>query len=197
MSIHTNVGFRQIQRRRRGSAGFTPFDQGFNFRGTSGFVADGANETYVLSGDQYPTTRLFASPFGWNANASTGGQNHDNTVDRRLAGIGYDAADAANFFRVDGLVAGGVYKIHLALGSPSSGENIGVTVKDGSTVLFTIANGSTLAGHSVDATGTDSLTAAWPGSEVGVSVTMAGTSLTVFINVVSHPIQHLRIVRTA
>jgi hypothetical protein len=175
---------------------FAPFDHGINFRATSAFVTDGANETYSVAGDTYPVTRGGLT-FGWVSGGSTGRVDDDNTLDRRIAGHTYDSS-GTDIFKIDGLVAGGVYTIHLGLGDPSGAfGTTGITVKDGTTALITLADAATAAGSTRDATGAIYTHAAWPGSETGVSVTMAGTQITLTFPAAFRPIQHIRIVRTA
>ena len=113
----------------------TAWDKGFNFRQTSGWVTDGANETYVLA-DSYPTTRNGVT-FGWEQTVTTADRNA--SVDRRLAGINYQFNDGTGMnFRVD-LPSTGSYSIRLALGDEASGQtnNSGI-VKDNTTTLITI-----------------------------------------------------------
>lgn len=65
-------------------------DYGINFRDTSGYVTDGAGETYCLdpgAGDTYPTTRGGLT-FGWQlSGGSAFGRDRNSGVDARLAGM--------------------------------------------------------------------------------------------------------------
>jgi hypothetical protein len=100
------------------------WDKGFNFRQTSGFVTDGANETYVLSGDSYPATRNGVT-FGWE-DAPSGDRDRNSGIDRRLAGMNFvsSAAGASAYrFRVD-LPAAGDYAVRLAIGDEANGSNV-------------------------------------------------------------------------
>jgi len=115
------------------------WDKGFNFRGTSGYVTDGANETYVLLGDAYPVTRNGVT-FGWLSAPSSG--DRDSTIDRRLAGINYTANDGASQrdFQID-LPAAGDYIISLALGDHGFTQTYQYwRLLDNTTVLATIAD---------------------------------------------------------
>jgi hypothetical protein len=88
-----------------------------NFRSTSGYVTDGAGQTYVLATDTYPTTRGGVT-FGWETPGPTGHANRSTSLDVRLAGIGYrvnSSGGAAGIFRV-ALPATGTYNLRLAMG---------------------------------------------------------------------------------
>ncbi len=155
-------------------------DIGVNFRSTSGYVTDGANETYCL-GDIYPTTRGGVT-FGWISGHATGvNRDRNSGNDRRLAGFnGTGNSGTQAQFQLD-LPASGSWTIHLALGDASYAQGYEyVRIKDGSggSALLTIDDtDGTSANHFDDAGGNDRTAAAWPGSEVGVSVTFSGSTL--------------------
>lgn len=161
------------------------WDKGFNFRATSGYVTDGANETYVLS-ETYPVPRNGVT-FGWDATGSLQVRDRNAGLDRRLAGCHFDTLQRT--FRVDVLAAGN-YSVRLALGDPTNPQTVSCTVKDGSTTLLTVGNTSVIAGSTVDATGTIYTDANWPASNTAVTVTMVGTALTVVVPPDSY-VQHL------
>jgi hypothetical protein len=181
---------------------FTPelhasFDAGINFRATSGYVTDGANETYCLA-DAYPTTRGGVT-FGWLDAVANDAQNRNSSLDRRLAGI--NAAGVANTdvrFQID-LPSAGTYDVHLALGD---GNTTGVvckaTVKDGSTVLFSTTQNGFVSGNKwIDAQDQAYAASAWPASESAHPITMSGTTLLIVINGSSFAsIAHVRVVQT-
>lgn len=150
----------------------------FNFRATSGYVADGTDETYV-TGDTYPTTRATFT-FGWTTSLSDGTRDRDNSVDRRLAGVNKTANTSQKDFKVD-LPATGNYTICLALGDATNDYTTGpqyVQILDNTTPLFTINDtGGTVGGHFDDATGVDRTSAAWPGSNACRVETFTTTTL--------------------
>jgi hypothetical protein len=151
---------------------------GINFRASSGYVSDGANETYCLgqSTDAYPTVRGGAT-FGWGASYDNG-RDRDNAVDRRLAGVNYRANDGGqSTFTLD-LPATGTYTVCLALGDAtnSTGYNY-AEVLDNVTSKFVVddTDGTAIANYD-DANGTNHTAAAWPGSQTCRSVTFASTT---------------------
>ena len=147
------------------------YDIGINCRDTAGFVTDGANETYTKALDVYPVTRGGVT-FGADENLSSA--DRDAGVDRRLAGIVF-RANSANF-RID-LPEAGSAIVHLAFGDQSSdhANPNQVDVKDDTTPLFTIGPHAITTAKFWDASDVERTTAAWPGSEVGRSVTFATT----------------------
>lgn len=150
------------------------WDKGFNFRNTSGFVTDGANETYVLPTDSYPVTRNGVT-FGWGA--SVDGYDRDNTADRRLAGVAStDAYGTGVNFVVDPPAAG-KYICRLAAGDISSAISNDYVVIQApyGTVLATIY-ASTLSGDFLDATGTDRTKTAWPTDNASITLTLPSGS---------------------
>ena len=176
-------------------------DAGFNFRSTSGYVTDGAGQTYVLKTDSYPTTRDTFT-FGWDA-APSNDRDRDATADVRLAGINYQAnASPEAVLRVD-LDATGDHDIHLACGDTASAQyDQYVQFRDGTTAFATIDKTETIAQDNYyDATGTKYSEANWPGSETAISHTFSSTILRVAVSRDSSGssnsvITHLRVVET-
>ncbi len=169
------------------------YDIGINFRGTSTYVTDGANETYCLA-DAYPTTRGGAT-FGWLSAVFAADRNA--TVDRRLAGINFNGAGPETF-QLD-LPAAGNVTIYLGLGDAAA-SHTGVTAvfKDNSTTMFTVGpvfvDGITAVW---DATGTNYTMANWPASEVGRAVVMTTTTLKItFTADANWTVTHVRAVGT-
>lgn len=167
------------------SPSFCAWDKGFNFRATSGFVTDGANETYVIDNEAYPTVRNSVT-FGWNTTTCLsvtmggGSRDRDAGVDRRLAGIhfGSNSGGLSCTFKVD-LPSAGVYTIQLGMGDAGGNaqENY-ITVSDNATPLITFSPLNTLATPTFgDAAGATYTSAAWPGSETAVTKTFATTTL--------------------
>lgn len=154
---------------------------GINFRGSSGFVTDPANCTYCAI-DMYPTTRGGVT-FGWLSVSNVAAADRSAAVDARLAGINYVSNSSASPMtcRVD-LPSAGTYAINLAIGDQAAASHPQyVQLKDGATSLFTMS-GVTSAGNSFrDASGAQWSAAAWPGSNVSATITMAGTNLSIIV----------------
>ena len=134
------------------------FDIGINFRATSGYVTDGANETYCL-GDVYPTTRGGVT-FGWDASLSGGTRDRNSGLDRRLAGINYIAAASGQFFRID-LPSSGSADVHIAAGDAGAGTVKAWDLQDNTTTFKTLTD-AYLTADFADATDTTRTAAAWP-----------------------------------
>lgn len=150
------------------------WDKGFNFRASSGYVTDGANETYVLHTDAYPVTRN-AVTFGWNT-APIDSRDRNSANDRRLAGMNFthNAID----FQVD-LPATGDYTIRLAMGDDAAGWGSGTQkciFKDNTTTLATMGPTDVTTANWRDAVGTQYNNASWPGSNSSITGTFATTT---------------------
>jgi hypothetical protein len=150
----------------------------WNFRASSAYVTDGANETYWL-GEAYPTTRNGRTA-GFTTDLSANARDRDNTLDRRIAGCIFQSNNGTqNIFRVD-LNAAGDIDVRIALGDSGSDLNAPyLQVRDGSTPLFTIDDSiAAIANHNyVDATDTIWTDVTWPTSNVAKRVTLTGTVL--------------------
>lgn len=152
--------------------------KGFNFRGTSSYVTDGANDTYVVN-DLYPTTRNGVT-FGWETLSSIDEADRSTGVDVRLAGINYfwGGATSLRNFWVD-LPATGDYEITLALGDQAGAKtNNKIVFKDTTTVLATVNPASQSANEWADATGALLSGANWPASNTPLTKTFATTRFT-------------------
>ncbi len=160
-------------------------DCGINFRSTSGYVTDGAGQTYCLgSTDTYPQTRGGAT-FGWTGSPLPGFARDRNAGnDPRIAGNNEQTNDGTqSHFQLD-LPASGSYTLHLALGDAaySKGYNyVRVTDGNGGSTLLTVDNSAgTASQHFADATNTvytNNVSTGWPALETGVAVTFTGTTL--------------------
>jgi hypothetical protein len=159
------------------------WDKGLNFRATSGYVTDGANETYVLDSDNYPVTRN-AVTFGWTASIAGNSRDRDNTLDSRIAGVHFQTNDGTQkTFQVD-LPAPGQYLIRLALGDTAHEAYLYCRVSDGATPLLTLdetTGNNPPFTNFFDATGTGYDSATWPGSNTPVTLTFSGTTLNLII----------------
>jgi len=184
------------------SGGFEPFDCGINFRATSGYVTDGANETYCEASDTYPTTRGGCT-FGWDNSTGVSELNRNSGVDRRLAGINYlSKTNLSRTFRLD-LPSAGTYEIHLAIGDMNAATNCGCVVRDGATTnIITLTGDTSGSAKFKDATNTEYSHTNWPSSESGSTHSLSNDFIIWRVsgaasgNSVSNvKIAHLRVVR--
>ncbi len=160
-----------------------PFDAQVNWRASSGYVTDGAGQTYfIATGDAYPTTRGGLT-FGYE-DAGTDARDRTTSNDVRLAGTGYSAAgSAARLFRLD-LPSAGNYDVRIAVGDPNFassdyGRDFDVRIRDTTTEVLQVT-GATGTGQFLDATSVARSAAAWPGSNVAATLTFATTILRVY-----------------
>jgi hypothetical protein len=153
---------------------------GINFRATSGYVTDGAGETYCV-GDSYPTTRG-GWTFGWTATGNFDIRDRDSAIDRRLAGTNLQWNDGTqSTFRLD-LPASGQRDIRLALGDTISESYQYCQIKDGTTVLLTTDDSNGNASYEwVDASAVARTQVTWPTSNVAVPLTFTGTILNLIL----------------
>ena len=163
------------------------WQQGFDFRGTSGYVLDPPGDTYVLPGTIYPTTGALTT-YGWTYQSVVSGSNRSTSVDPRLAGINYAENGTPATFYVN-LPSAGTYSLSLAMGDDGYTQcwtQCQVQFLDGSRVVGTLAAGPTLSGYFWDAVRRNWSAAAWPGSNAPMQVTMTGTLLTVVVGTNNH-----------
>lgn len=161
-----------------------PFDMGFNFRASSGFVTDPAYAVPVLS-EAYPHTYTNGNGLSINAGwaiAPDNGGDRTTGLDVRLAGEQYRGnSNGAARFTVDlssGSAPGaGSYVVDLAAGLTWNPSHQYVQVKDNTTALITIPGTATAQNHFIDATGAD-VTAAgtWTGTP-SAPLTVATTTV--------------------
>lgn len=159
------------------SSVFAGLPAGLNYRATSGFVADGTNETYVLQ-DGYATIRG-GNTFGWTDAGSVNIRDRNSGADRRIAGGNFTFS--ADTFEFD-LPSPGTYNIGTACGDSQSSTNVGeITFKDGSTTLLDI-NHATASGV-YDITNTDVSVASWTSHDP--TTTVSQTFATSTLNIVT------------
>lgn len=173
-------------------------NRGLNFRETSGFVTDGADETYVLNNDGYPKTRNGIT-FGWDT-LPTGGRDRDSGVDARLAGMNFQNNNGTQLecrFDLDNAAS---HDIRAAFGDTSFTQApLYTQFKDNTTVFATIDDATgTLENEYIDASGVLRTEAAWPGSNVSINRAFTSTILRVLIGTpdsqaLSSVIAHLRL----
>lgn len=128
-------------------------EKGFNFRSTSGYVSDGAGETYVL-GETSSTTRDGAT-WIWSACADCK-RDRDSGIDRRLAGFNGKTNDGTQSSWTLTLSQTGTYTVCIAMGDASFDQIYQrADIYDDSTLKFSIVdtNGTT-GGSFTDTTGT-------------------------------------------
>lgn len=129
----------------------------FNFRSTSGYVTDGAGETYFIFGDTHPTSRDSLT-FGWTG-ANPQFRDRSTGVDVRLAGTLFRGNDGQTLIVYD--CGNGTYDVSGAFGDQGSAATNYIEICDVNTsnvvqsVLSTVASGTATAlGEFVDAGGT-------------------------------------------
>jgi hypothetical protein len=153
-------------------------DGGINFRDTAGFVTDGTNETYCLGEvDAYPVSRGGLT-FGWETIANDAGRDRNSGIDRRLAGVNFDGANAPAIFRLN-LPSTGTYLIELAVGD-TGGFNPPVQdaqIVDDTTTFITVTQDPNDTNW-IDATNVIRTSASdWTTNQTAVSRTMASAIL--------------------
>ena len=152
------------------------WDKGFNFRDTSAFVTDGADETYVINGSNvYPITRNGVT-FGFDVDPATDFRDRDALIDRRLAGIIFTASASQKLFRVD-LPNTGTFDIRVANGDTASNQNNQYfELRDDTTAFRTVEDtDGVLADNYNDATGVNRTEANWPGQNAAEQRVFAST----------------------
>lgn len=150
-----------------GAALFTAI---INFRGTSGYVTDGANQTYCLA-DVSPTTRG-GNTFGWQISGMNA-VDRDNTLDPRFAGINFGGADF-----LFTLPRTGLFHVNYVLGDAGGFAHTQTAiVKDNTTTLLTGSSISTSGTQFADINNTIySTSAAYIAGSVPLALTFATTS---------------------
>ena len=183
-----------------------PFDMGFNFRATSGYVTDPAYGVPVL-GEAYPHTYTNTNGNSINAGwtVGPGGTGDRNAgVDVRVAGINYITPGNTGTFQAD-LSSGsnpgsGDYTIDLAAGDHFSAWTYdSFLVKDNTTTLISFSGTTSNPNNYFDATGTNRSpgTGAWNG--VTSAKTFATTTVVVTFGTAStySTLAHFRLTLTS
>jgi hypothetical protein len=152
---------------------------GINFRATSGYVTDGANETYSLG---EATATRGGLTFGWGSDQNSVCRDRSSTNDRRLAGILFrgNSAGSVITFTIT-LPSTGEWIIRAAFGDASSTQQQYVTFWDNTTSFASFSNIATGANEFADATGVVRTAAAWPGSNASISRTFTTTTFKIDI----------------
>lgn len=152
------------------------FPQGLNFRTSSGYVTDGANEAFdngnTGGGASYPRTTPQGNTVGSEGVAFLN-VDRNAGLDRRLAGVIYTATNGHRF-RID-LPAAGTYNVRSAAGDASFGNPTQWSLRDTTTSLGNLATGSITAGNYKDANDVTYSAANWPANNTARSFTFATT----------------------
>jgi len=187
------------------ASSFTPFDVGFNFRATSGYVTDLSPDTYSL-GVIYPETRGGAT-FGFSSDLTGNSRNRDNTTNAHFAGLVFDSQNQVEYFRVD-IVAGGTYSIRMAIGDYNNLETgIKVVVKDTTSMpssctpsaSATVTGSTTVTFGFLDALASEYTATNWPASNTANICTFTTGQMRFYIGDGTNAtgLAYIRITRTA
>jgi hypothetical protein len=156
---------------------------GFNFRSTTAFVTDGANE-FVVRGNTVgsgawvaPVTFASGVVGGWESDTpATSNADVNASRDRRLAGHALMSNSTGPQFFLLTLPAAGDYEIGLAFSSSVTATRI--ELFDDTTSLLTLTPSvADASGLVADATGTTYTFANWPSNQTLVTETFATTAL--------------------
>lgn len=165
------------------------FPQGINFRDTTAFVTDGANESVedasagagFFNCPTYPRTTAEGNTVGWEGTHAITARDRKSTNDRRIAGFHADQSPNTDDFRID-LPASGAYNIRLGAGDGNYAANVKIELFDTTSSLGVLCSGSTGAANSFKDAADATYTAAnWPASNALVSKTFT-TSICRFRN---------------
>lgn len=132
---------------------------GYNFRGLSTYVTDGAGETGVAE-DGVDVAKVYSgSGYGYVSLTNLNTRSRSAAIDRRIAGCHYPTGAATVEWKVDLPDGPGTYNVWILLGDNAAGWNHTCVVKDGATTLTTIT-GATATARWLDGAGTNNRTAA-------------------------------------
>jgi hypothetical protein len=183
-----------------------PFDLGFNFRNTGGFVTDPAYAVPVL-GETYPHTYTNGNGQSLNAgwDAIDLGQDRANTNDPRIAGANLISGAGGPCTFTCNLASGsapgaGAYTVDLACGEQDISRTVDFKVFDSTTMLIDGTNGgagfSPTTHHYIDATVTDvAATTTWTGTPVAKTFATTTVKFTMAIHSLSNydAVAHFRL----
>lgn len=154
---------------------------GVSFRNTSGFVADGAGDTYDL-GPVYPVTRGGLT-FGWSTDMTSTSRDRSGYT-AKMAGLNQIANSGATVdWTLDLPNGAGTYDVRIALGDELNAQNCHAVIKDTSTTKLTL-NGTTGgagggASTFIDAANTAYAETSWIASNTAASIVFATSKLVV------------------
>ncbi len=149
-------------------------------RGTSGYVTDPANCTYVLAETSSQTRNGIT--FSWSATGSPAGADRSTAV-AKLAGINYTGPGNTITFSVT-LPSTGQKDIRLALGDPyfSSWAGVQCLIKDNGSTLFTVGPATPASGNVIDANGSEFSAANWGANNVAKRLTFSSTTFSIQVS---------------
>lgn len=155
--------------------------KGLNFRTTSGYVTDAADDTYILNnggaqGEQYPVTRNGVT-FGYTSTLSvvqTRDRNSGNNA--KLAGVHFTETEAsAVTVRVD-LPATGDYNVRVGAGDATYARTgMKILIKDNGSTQLTVSGDTAGANNFLDASSTNLTHANWVSSNTPTPITFGST----------------------
>lgn len=155
---------------------------GFDFRATSGFVADAAGNSPVL-GESYPNVYSNGLTAGYELGGDVITRDRDNTYDARLAGTNYCSnGGVQQSFRID-LPVSGLYTISLASGDISYSSTEYISIYDNSSLLSILLNGAVAGLNSFyDAAGNNYYPGPnWVAGQQAVNLTFSTTIARIYI----------------
>jgi hypothetical protein len=154
--------------------------KGINFRQTSGYVTDAADDTYLLddggdNGEDYPVTRNGVT-FGYTSVIGIQERDRNSSNNAKLAGFHFPSAEASEVtVRVD-LTAAGTYNVRVAMGDPSYARTgMKAIIRDNGSDKFTVSGNTASANNFLDATSADLTHNDWVSSNTPQSVAFAST----------------------
>ncbi len=155
---------------------------GLNFRASSGYVTDGSGETYVIDTDSGSFTRGGISMTLGGTSISGNGRDRIAIIDRRLAGLVFQANGGAVTTLAITLPDGpGTYNVWVALGDDSSQHtNQKLVIKDNTTTKLTITGNMSAASRWFDANGVERNSSTWPTFAKGGASEASGAASVAF-----------------
>jgi len=152
------------------------FPQGIALRNTAGYVTDGANDWADTStAADYPQTSTQGNTVGLEGGANYSNRDRNNTIDARLAGMGYTFNNTTTTVRID-LASSGSKNVRIAAGDYNYASNVLIELFDTTTSKGVLASTATTAANKFrDAVNAEYSAAAWPGSNTAVNVTFSTT----------------------
>lgn len=154
---------------------------GFDMRGTSGYVTDPANCTYVLAETSAQTRNGIT--FNWTGGTGIAAADRSASADARLAGINYVGPGQTGTFNVT-LPSSGLKDVRLALGDPhfSSWAGLQVIFKDNGSNLYTVGPATPATGNVIDANGNEYSVANWPANNTAKRLTFSTTVFSIQVS---------------
>jgi hypothetical protein len=164
-----------------------------NFRSSTEYVTDGTGEGTNSGNSGFNADSGLT--VAWSVDMYSNSRDRSSSVDRRLAGIVFQANDGTTRdFTITLPDGAGTYEIGLALGDASNAmPDIRAELLD-NTTSFAVITGATASGEFLDATGVVRTAAAWPAGHVLITRVMSSTSLVLRLGKTgtgSSPVAHI------